>query len=378
MALINFIDFGGPTIGALYLNDLDRIRNTMTSNATSLVAGALLVGGAAGGYQAPGTINAVGLYVGGVAVLTSASPTPPGGLTTQVQYNNAGAFAGNAAMTFNSGTGTLTLAPTSGNGLLVTQNANNAGISISSGGTNDAVFNLNANGAPWRLYAGGGTLLGAGQFGLYDVTAGAFRMTFPTTGGAVIPAPTSGNTLSLSSAGLGSGTVAALSLTASSTFIAGVTMQSAGKSIWQMYAAGAADELHFFRNGGSDYMTIGSTGIVSVAFNGTLAEVGTRALLTAHAPSTTYTTVAADAGTCLRCTGGGYTFTLDNVNPASTIMTIINAGSSAITISAAASVTWYNGSGSAPTGNRTLAVGGVMTAWATSAGNWSVWGTGLT
>jgi hypothetical protein len=39
----------------------------------------------------------------------SGSATPPGGSTTQVQYNNAGAFAGDSGLTFDSATGKLTI-----------------------------------------------------------------------------------------------------------------------------------------------------------------------------------------------------------------------------------------------------------------------------
>jgi len=46
---------------------------------------------------------------GVVTLLAGATAGPAGGSTTQIQYNNAGALAGNGAMTFNSGTSTITL-----------------------------------------------------------------------------------------------------------------------------------------------------------------------------------------------------------------------------------------------------------------------------
>jgi hypothetical protein len=46
---------------------------------------------------------------GVVTLLAGATAGPAGGSTTQIQYNNAGALAGNGAMTFNSGTSTTTL-----------------------------------------------------------------------------------------------------------------------------------------------------------------------------------------------------------------------------------------------------------------------------
>ena len=50
----------------------------------------------------------------------------PGGATTQIQYNNAGAFAGSSAFTFNSGTGVVSATGFSGNGTALTAlNASN-------------------------------------------------------------------------------------------------------------------------------------------------------------------------------------------------------------------------------------------------------------
>jgi hypothetical protein len=51
----------------------------------------LSLGSATGGVQGPGTINAQGLFVNGIAVATGGSP---GGSTGQLQYNNSGAFGG--------------------------------------------------------------------------------------------------------------------------------------------------------------------------------------------------------------------------------------------------------------------------------------------
>jgi hypothetical protein len=50
----------------------------------------------------------------------------PGGSTTQVQYNNAGAFAGSSSLTFNSGTGALSATSFAGSGAALTAlNASN-------------------------------------------------------------------------------------------------------------------------------------------------------------------------------------------------------------------------------------------------------------
>jgi hypothetical protein len=46
--------------------------------------------------------------------------TSPGGATTQIQYNNAGAFAGNANFTYNAGTNTVTFGNLTGSALAMT------------------------------------------------------------------------------------------------------------------------------------------------------------------------------------------------------------------------------------------------------------------
>jgi len=64
-----------------------------TGIALNVDFGSTVLGSPTGGSMGTGTLNASGLYVNGVAVSTGAA-TVPGGLTTQMQYNNAGAFAG--------------------------------------------------------------------------------------------------------------------------------------------------------------------------------------------------------------------------------------------------------------------------------------------
>lgn len=64
--------------------------------------------------------TALGFLMPSVALLlmaqTSGLPTRPGGSTTQVQYNSSGAFAGDAGMTYNAATDTLTVGACSGCG----------------------------------------------------------------------------------------------------------------------------------------------------------------------------------------------------------------------------------------------------------------------
>jgi hypothetical protein len=89
-------------------------------------------------------------------------------------------------------------------------------------------------------------------------------------------------------------------------------------------------------------------------------------------------TTAADRGTMLTYVGaGGHTLTLDADIPNNGALLICNAGSGALTVARSGSMYWFNGSGSAPEGARTLAVGGVATVRSSGSGNYSIWGGGL-
>ena len=82
----------------------------MTNPMTT--AGDLIIGGASGSPSrlAIGSDGNILSLVSGAPAWTAApAVVTPGGATTQVQYNNAGAFAGSANFTFNSGTNTLTV-----------------------------------------------------------------------------------------------------------------------------------------------------------------------------------------------------------------------------------------------------------------------------
>ncbi len=89
-------------------------------------------------------------------------------------------------------------------------------------------------------------------------------------------------------------------------------------------------------------------------------------------------TAATDRGRSAIYTGsGGHTFTADaDLSQFATVI-LINSGSAALTIAASGSLTWFAGSGTLPTGNRTLAIGGVCTLLCTGSGTYAVFGNGL-
>lgn len=89
-------------------------------------------------------------------------------------------------------------------------------------------------------------------------------------------------------------------------------------------------------------------------------------------------TAATDAGGIVVLANSGGTFTLDSDPATLAIVTLINAnGSGSVTIAASGSLSWYNGSGTISSGSRTIANGGVATAYHAGSGSWNIWGTGL-
>lgn len=101
-------------------------------------------------------------------------------------------------------------------------------------------------------------------------------------------------------------------------------------------------------------------------------------LLTQNSQNGNYTFVASDRGRQIRYNGaGGHTYTAPNIGTG-TIIEVINAGSATLALTTSlAQLSWFNGGGSIPTGNRTLQIGGVCTFLQTSSTTWDVRGGGL-
>jgi hypothetical protein len=115
---------------------------------------------------------------------TGGGSTPPGGSTTQIQYNNAGAFAGNANLTFNGSTvlgvpnviRALTQ-PMTIAGKIPTSSSDGGQITIL--GTN-GFAGSSASGSDVQIITGNGPLSGNG--GIFSVAAGTSNS---GTGGAI-------------------------------------------------------------------------------------------------------------------------------------------------------------------------------------------------
>jgi len=180
-------------------------------------------------YTLPSAVPAANGYVlssttAGVMSWAAAGSGSPGGSTTQVQYNSAGAFAGSANMTFN-GT-SLTLAnsasiagmsvssPASyctglgGTALNVTTGAGNTGIGyqallLNIGGQNNTAVGYNA----LINVTTGSTNVGIGQNGGAGITTGSANMMFGgnAAGGGYSPVfavTTQDNRISMGSTGV--------------------------------------------------------------------------------------------------------------------------------------------------------------------------------
>jgi hypothetical protein len=115
--------------------------------------------------------------------------------------------------------------------------------------------------------------------------------------------------------------------------------------------------------------------------NGTLQyggiEVGYRGFRQSRTISGSDNTAASDNGGILTVTASLITLSLDSDIPALGLVTIINSSGGNITISATSVLSWYNGSAPA-SGSRTMAPGGVATAYSQGGGVYLIWGTGLT
>jgi len=144
---------GAAWTGINFGNAADNPTYSFLGTGQTSITGGVVVGSATGGNKGAGTINAVGLYVGGVAVGTGGGS--PGGSTGQLQYNNGGAFAGVGGSTFTAATQQLELIPSAGNitALKATSNGtNDVEIVASNAAGADAYFRaVDLSGVNWSI-----------------------------------------------------------------------------------------------------------------------------------------------------------------------------------------------------------------------------------
>lgn len=171
----------------------------ITTSGTITLAGTLaLANGGTGATTQAGAANAVlptqtsnsGKYLTtdgtNASWATVSGSGTPGGATTQVQYNNAGAFGGSASFTFNSGTGAVTatthIGAHSGDGSALTNlNATNLGSGtvpvarLASSGTASATTYLSGTGI-WSTpsVASSSSLQGTGSAGVNTAVTGVY------------------------------------------------------------------------------------------------------------------------------------------------------------------------------------------------------------
>lgn len=116
-------------------------------------------------------------------------------------------------------------------------------------------------------------------------------------------------------------------------------------------------------------------------FTGTLqyggVEVGYKGMPSRSITGTDNTQTTDGGKILIYSSTGGHTLTLDSDPANGDVVTIINNGSGDLTIAGSTSLSWFNGSGTISTGNRTLAVAGYVSARHSGSGAWIITGTGL-
>jgi hypothetical protein len=241
--------------------------------------------------------------------------------------------------------------------------------------------------------ANGMYLPGANNVGIATNTL--LRISIASTGAVVIVAPTSGvplsvtgiaaqNTVTLSLIGTTTGGNAVHITNTGGDGYVGLESSTGGYLITGSTAyalalnTANATPIQFGTNNALR-ATISSTGVFAYRADGgaTDYEVGFRDL-PFRAVTSNVAIVATDRGKMLAFAGstGGQTITVNSTLGTGGICTILNVSSVPVTIAASA-LSWLSGSGAVLTGSRTLAVGGVITAWFDGVSTNYIWGTGV-
>jgi hypothetical protein len=148
-------------------------------NATNIIDGTLPVANGGTGLTTLGTAGQVLTVNGGATALQYSTPatTSPGGSTTQVQYNNAGAFGGSANFVFD---GTNVGIGTSSPGVKLDVNGGDFRIQQSAATARQRFI---AGSNQWNVETSNST----NQYAIYDAVAGAARLLIDTSGNVKLP-----------------------------------------------------------------------------------------------------------------------------------------------------------------------------------------------
>lgn len=294
-------------------NGTDNPAVNFLGTGTKTYTGGLVGIGATGGAQGTGTINATGVFINGVAATAGGAI---GGATTQVQYNNAGVFAGSADLTWTNASRILELGAGTGGSVIrggvgtlsivgglagtVGQNVTVGGRSASSGNSAGGTLSLTA-----------GNSAGSGVPGNITMTAGASGGSSTTPGSVTINAGTS------SSGGFGGDVLLNGSQAGSGGSAGGQIVLTSGAGNGATSAGGPI--ILTASNGGA---TSGTGGAVTIAAGngvgtnssggnltltiGTATGSGTKGVLAMTNATTASTVGAAGGASALPATPSGY------------------------------------------------------------------------
>jgi len=200
------VTFGFGVQGASPLKVLDGLWVTTgsISGSTALLSGTLSVSGAITAHGiSSGSIGGPGSYIGlntsNQLVLTASAAggggTSPGGIDTEVQYNNGGSFGGVASLTYNDGTGHLNVLDDK---KLYFGTGGESSIEYDENGTNRLIISGSATGIE---ITGSTYLIGAlsGSDTLHIAGAATFGSTIAATGSVAAAGVTSTGPISGSS-----------------------------------------------------------------------------------------------------------------------------------------------------------------------------------
>jgi hypothetical protein len=348
---------------------------------------------------------------GVVQVIASKATGTVAGATTQIIYNNSGAYAGSANLTFSGSALTIGVQGTTQGSLVLGNTATTFSTTIKSSnsstvawtltlpvsaGTNGYVLSTNGSGVTSWIAASGGSVTSVAM------TVPAFLSVSgsPITSSGTLSVSLSGTALPIANGGTGSTSTTYCSLTTNVTGTlpvanggTGITSFGTGISTWLGTPSSANLLAAMTDETGSGSLVFATsptlvTPILGTPTSGTLSNCtvdGTAGNnvgfinIPQLSKTSAYVLAAADRGKHVSITTGGVTVNVSTF-AAGDAVTIYNNSASSQTITQGTSATMYL-AGTATTGNRTLAQRGVCTILCVTGGASAVYvisGAGLT